>query len=755
MVKDSRRIAAILAADVVDYSRLTASDEAGALAALKIRRALFNESVAEFGGHEFGSVGDSLMAEFPSAVNAVLCALEIQRTTEKQNSPLTASRQMRLRIGVNLGDVIKEGGSAFGDTVNVAARLQALARPGGVVISGPVYDQVHGKIPARFVAAGSREVKNIRKPVKTFEVFPKNPSGLRHSMAGFFGSVASRRMRRAFFAVAALSVAVALGLFLREMPVSVTGERLGALLDANEAGTAPKSIAVLPFMNMSGDPGNDYLGEGLAEELANRLTRIPELRVAARSSAFAFKGKNLGVSEIADQLGVTYILEGSIKRQSDRVRVTASLVEGANGTNRWSNAYELPAADLLAIESDITAQVIKALQLVLGVRAAGASAVPGSGSVAAYDFYLRGRAYLRQPNSNKSLEAAEQLFTRALAEQPDFARAQAGLCQTRVERYMLEKVPAYVAAAVEACANAEALDSAAQEVHMAVAGLRLATGDSTEAEAAYRRALVLVPHAPDVLIGLAESLAAGGKTVEAESTFQRAIAAQSSYVAAHVAYGNFLLSQGRAPDAIPEYERAAILAPDDPNALNNLGGAHLYMGNFEKAADAFSRSLALEPRRASYSNTGTVHYYLGRYREAADMFRKATEFAPGDHRLWGNLADALLFDSRADEAEQTYRRALELVDGELAVNPQHAVNQAQAAYYLTRLGEEKRARRCIEIALAEGERDANVNYYVALAEIGLGDASKALRHARRARELGYPENLMRAAPELGEIRTRL
>ncbi|HEY5566992.1 MAG TPA: tetratricopeptide repeat protein, partial [Gammaproteobacteria bacterium] len=507
--------------------------------------------------------------------------------------------------------------------------------------------------------------------------------------------------------------------------------------------------------NMSGDPRNDYLGEGLSEELSNRLTKIPELRVAARTSAFAFKGKNMDVSEIADRLGVRYVVDGSVKRQADRIIVTAALVEGASGSNRWSNSYEPPSADFFAIESDIAAQVITALELVFGERSELSRPRLSGGTGIAYDFYLQGLAYLRQPRSAKTLEAAEQLFTRSLEEQPDFARAQAGMCETRVERYTLEKVPAHVAAAEEACANAEALDSTAQEVHMAVGRLRLATGNAAEAEASYRRALALAPQSPDVLIGLAESLAAGGEMGEAESTYQRAIATQSSYAAAHVAYGSFLFSQGRADEAVPAYERATQLTPDDPNALSNLGGAYLLMGNFEKAADAFARSLALEPRRASYANTGTVHYYLGRYDEAAEMYRKAIEFAPADNRLWGNLADALLFDSRPEEAKQAYRRALELADGELAVNPKHAVNQAQAAYYATRLGEKNRARRSIAIALSEGDGDVYVHYYVALAELGLGEKSTALAHARRARELGFAENLMRAAPELGEIRKML
>jgi adenylate cyclase len=753
-LKDSRKIAAILAADVVEYSRLMGADEEGTLAALRTRRAIFEAQVREFDGREFGSVGDSLMAEFPSAVNAVRCALAIQDRMERENAPLAAAARMQLRIGVNLGDVITESGSAFGDTVNVAARLQALAKTGGILISGTVYDQVHLKIPARFIAAGTRQVKNVKEPVRTFEVLPAEAPGIVGRIAGVVEHVASRPVLRAAAGIVVFVVAIALGLFWRELSVSGFGKHLSSLLESQREAT-PNSIAVLPFVNMSGDPDNDYLGEGLSEELSNRLTKIPELRVAARTSAFAFKGKDLDVGEIANKLGVSYVVEGSVKRQADRIRVTATLVEAASGSNRWSNSFEAPSADLFAIESDIAAQVMKALELLLGESAEASTLRPNNGNGVAYDFYLQGLAYLRQPKSAKTLEAAEQLFNRALTGQPDFARAQAGLCETRVERFALERVPALVAAAEEACANAEALDNAAQEVHMAVGRLRLATGDAAEAEASYRQAHVLVPQSPDALLGLAEALADGGKADEAESAYQRAIAAQTSYAVAHIFYGNFLLSQGRASDAVPVYERATILAPDNPNALSNLGGAYFYLGNFEKAADAFARSLALEPRRASYSNTGTMQYYLGRYREAEEMFRKAIEIAPADHRLWGNLADALLFDSRTGEATEAYRRALELVDGELAVNPRLAINQAQAAYYSTRLGDEKRARNAIAIALAEGDGDKDVHYYVARAELGLGNASKAIEHVNRARKLGYPDNLIRAAPELGEIRAGL
>jgi class 3 adenylate cyclase/TolB-like protein/tetratricopeptide (TPR) repeat protein len=750
--RDSRKIAAILAADVVEYSRLMGADEAGTLAALKSRRAIFEELVREFHGREFGSVGDSLMAEFGSAVNAVSCALELQQRVAAANAALPQAARMQLRIGVNLGDVIEEKGSVFGDAVNVAARLQALAKPGGVLISGAVWDHVHLKVRARYVAAGKRQVKNIAEPVRTFEVLPPQGPGVAGRIAGFLPRVASWRVRRAALVVATLAAAIALGQYWREIPLPGTGRNLGAFLQPQEAEAAPNTIAVLPFVNMSGHTGDDYLGDGLAEELSNRIARIPGLQVAARTSTFAFKGKQLGVGEIAARLGVRYVIEGSVRREASFVRVNAALVEAASGTRRWTNSFESQSGDFLAIEGNIGAQLQTALETLLGTPGRTPAQLPRGGNSVAYDYFLQGRAYLRDKKGLTSLDAAEQLFQRALAEQPDFARAWAGLCEMQVERYSLLRETALVTEAEDACNRARALDSSAQEVYEAEGRLRLETGDAAGAEAAYRKALALVPQSPDVLMGLGAALADGGKTGEAEATLRRAITAQPRYAAAHSAYAIFLFRRGRAAEAIAAFERATALEPDNAIAFSNLGGLYLYTGDFDRAAPAFARSLALKPDGANYSNAGTALYYRGRYREAAEMFREATELAPSDHRFWGNYADALRFDGRDSEALLGYRHALDLADAELAINPKHAVNHAQAAYYATRLGDRNRARASIALALPAGDDDAYVHYYVALAELGLDDSASALRHAKRARDLGYPEALLRAAPELGDLR---
>jgi len=753
MVRDSRKIAAILAADVVDYSRLMGADEAGTLATLAIRRRFFDTLVKEFDGRVFGSVGDSLMAEFASAVNAVQCAQAIQDCIANENSALPPDRRMALRIGVNLGDVIESGDSIAGDAVNVAARLQALAKPGGILISGAVHEQVRQRMPARFVDTGLRQVKNIRDPVRSFEVLPAAAPGPGGRIASAFSRIASRRVLRAAAIGGAIGVALGLGLFWRDLPVPTTGGNLGELVD--ERSPLPNSIGVLPFVNLGGDPRDDYLGDGLADELSTRLAKIPKLHVASRTSTVVFRGKGLSAERIAEQLGVSYVLEGSVRRQGNVVRVNAALVNGTDGKSRWSNSYEAASGDYFAIEQDIGRRVLTALELVLGSRPALAEPAERAGNVAAYDFFLQGLAYLRAPKTAKSLAAAEELFRRALAEQPDFARAQAGLCETLVERYTLERQPAHVTDAEAACGAAEALDRTAQEVHVAIGRLQLATGKPAEAELSFRDALALVPQSSDVLIGLGEALETGGKFDEAEKTYQRAVAVQPRYSVANMAYGNFLLSRGRPADAVRPYERATVFAPDNPNAFSNLGGAWLYLGEFDKAAAALSRSLELEPRRGSYSNLGTVQYYRGRYGEAAGLFRKAVDLMPTDHRLWGNLADAIYFESNSQAAEPAYRKALELVDAELAINPRHAVNQALGAYYSSRLGDTKRAQERIAIALAEGESDNTVTYYAAVVELGRGDRTQAISLARRARELGYPDVFMRTDPSLSEIRSAI
>ena len=285
------------------------------------------------------------------------------------------------------------------------------------------------------------------------------------------------------------------------------------------------------------------------------------------------------------------------------------------------------------------------------------------------------------------------------------------------------------------------------------------TGDVAEAEAAYRRALAIVPESPDALIGLAAALADGGDLDEAERTLERAIASQPRYAAAHTSSTASSCSrQGRPRDAIAPFQRATVLEPDNPGGFNNLGAAYLYAGDFDQAAEAFARSLAIEPRRTSYSNTGTGYYYQWPVStKRREMFRKATELAPSDHRLWGNLADALLFGGRRGRSRRGLRRAPSSSRrAELAVNPRHA-DQPGAGGVLFHPAPERGPGPTVhrERPGRRGQRQRSALLRGTGPSSGLGDEAGAIRHVRRARELGYPEVFLKSAPELGDIRNKI
>ena len=325
-----RKIATILSADIVEYTRLMGADEERTLAALKILRTIFSRLVHEFEGHEFGSVGDSLMAQFPSAVNAMRCALTIQRAVATENRMVPTDQRMSLRIGLNLGDVIDEHGTLYGDGVNIAARLQALARPGGVLLSSAVHEQVRGRIAATFRLVGPLRAKNISRAILTYEAIDTD----------FSRSV--------------------LPLGCKSDAAHVT-----SILHA-----IPSSIAVLPFINLTGDLGKDSFGDGMAEELIHVLTRVPGLHVPARTSSGAYKGRNMDVRQIASELDVEAVLEGSVRGAGERVRITAQLVDGLTGYHIWSQAFDRRFEEPLRLQHSIAVAIIRLADMRISNRAA-------------------------------------------------------------------------------------------------------------------------------------------------------------------------------------------------------------------------------------------------------------------------------------------------------------------------------------------------------------------------------------------------
>jgi len=514
----------------------------------------------------------------------------------------------------------------------------------------------------------------------------------------------------------------------------------------------PRTIAVLPLVDLSPAGGNAYLGDGLAQELATRLTRIPGLRVAARTSAFAFRDRNTDVRTIAQTLGVRHILEGSVLREGNQLRVTAQLIDSASGYAVWSQSYDRTWQDLLAIEDDLARSIIGTLQVVLSSDLAQRVSQAPTTHLEAFDRYLTGLAKLRGSADAAQLEQAEDSFRQALAVDPKFALAYAGLCERYSMGYDRTSDAALVAKAEDACGQALKLDGSLREVSAALAHLYLVSGRSTRAEALYREAVRTDPNDADGYVGLGEALDGQRRPDDAERAFRQGVEVEPSYWGAQTALGNFLFRHGRFAAAVPIYRRVTQLIPASPKSFNNLGAALEMSGDLGGAATAFERSLALEPTRSAYSNSGTVYYFLARYADAARMFGRATQLAQADHRVWGNLGDALWqIGGRRNEAQEAYRRAIGLARRSLEVNPQDALTWMQLAFYCARSGDAVHAAQYAGRAQALGPDDVYVHYYAALIALEQHDAGGALGALEQAVHGGFPPQLLRAAPDFNSL----
>ena len=385
----SRRLVAVFAADVEGYSRLMGADEVGTLKGLTERRAILDRLIGEHRGRIANTAGDSVLAEFGSAVDAVQCAVEAQTALAEANSSLAPDRRISFRIGVHIGDVMVRAGDLFGDGVNIAARLQTLANPGGVCISGATYDQVRKVLPMTFVDLGVQQVKNIQEPIRAYQV--SAPSETQEA--------APERVAEA------------------ESPPPMPDK---------------PSIAVLPFQNMSGDPEQEYFADGMVEEIITALSRFKWLFVIARNSSFTFKGQAVDVKEVGRRLGVRYVLEGSVRKASGKVRITGQLIDAVTGAHIWADRFERDLTDIFALQDEVTVAVVSAIQPKLLQTEIAMATRRRPENLTAYDFYLRAlqQFYL---TTREGVAEAIRLAHRALELDPrfGFVAALAGACHMR------------------------------------------------------------------------------------------------------------------------------------------------------------------------------------------------------------------------------------------------------------------------------------------------------------------------------------
>ena len=518
----NRRLAAILAADVVGYSRMMGADEAGTLASLKRHReTVFDPAVAAHGGRVVKLIGDGTLVEFPSVVDAVKCALAIQRAVNADAQP--NGQGIVLRIGVNLGDVIIDGDDIYGDGVNIAARLEPLAAPGGVCVASIVNESVGSRIDVRFIDGGEVTVKNIDRPIRVWKWHPGSD------------------------------------------PVAAQPVPAAAL--AGKARPEPPSIAVLPFNNMSGDPEQEYFSDGITEDIITDLSKIAGLMVIARNSSFTYKGKSVDIRNVGRELGVRSVLEGSIRRAGNRVRITAQLIDAATGGHLWADRFDRDLTDIFAVQDEVTRNIVEALKLKLTPGEEARIADNPTDSIDAHDLFLRGREILvGHITRRESYERARAFFERAIALDPAYGAAYAGLAMAHhlaFNNTWTDDPEATRRRATELAAKAVALAPNEALAHYAVGVTAGFNKDFVRGKAAAAKALSLNPN----FAGALGSLGA-----------------------------NEIFS-GNATAAIPYIERAVRLDPVTASQyLHFLGLAHFMLGNYETAAAHFRERILMIPR---------------------------------------------------------------------------------------------------------------------------------------------------------------
>jgi TolB-like protein/cytochrome c-type biogenesis protein CcmH/NrfG len=527
-MSQTRRLAAILAADVAGYSRLIGADEGGTLERLKaLRRDLLDPKIAEHRGRLVKTTGDGLLVEFVSVVDAVRCAVDVQQAMPQRNTSVAADNRIELRIGINVGDIVVEDGDIFGDGVNVAARLEGLAEPGGICVSARVQEDVAGKLDLAFDDLGEQQLRNIARPVRVCRVATERaPSAI----------------------------------LLPPLPDK-------------------PSIAVLPFTNLSGDPEQEYFADGVVEEIITALSRIRWFFIIARNSTFTYKGRPVDVKQVGRELGVRYVLEGSVRRSGDRIRITAQLVEAATGNHVWAERYDRDLADIFAVQDEITERVVAAIEPELYAAEQVRSQGKQPDSLDAWECVMRALALIGQGTRDENT-AAEALCRRAIAIAPSYGRARSLLAWALLRRTVwLGNLRTVVSEVSTETQIALALDDRDPWAHFAQGMLQMRLRRFGEAARALRQALDLNPN----------------------------------FALAHALLGTSLSHQGVNLEAVNSAEHALRLSPRDRHV-------------------GYYASLAI----------AGVHFTAGRYHEcvtwARNMIEKSPENVPGHAFLTAALA---------------------------------------------------------------------------------------------------------------------
>jgi TolB-like protein/class 3 adenylate cyclase/Tfp pilus assembly protein PilF len=601
---EQRRLAAIMFTDMVGYSAMAQRDDQLALSLLEEHRGLLREIFPKFHGTEIKTIGDAFLVEFSSALEAAQCAIEIQRTLAKRNHDVVSDRRIQLKIGIHIGDVIHRDGDVYGDGVNIASRIEALAGAGGICVSTDVERQIRNALEARFEKFGSADLKNIKLPMDLFRIILPWEKGADQGMAPSAKKAPALIMAAALIAI----IALAGWWFLqRSHPgrLQASGPVPNELTAAGGV-KAPeqRSVAVLPFVNMSDDKGSEYFSDGVSEELLTVLQKIPGLHVAARTSAFSFKGKNATAQEIGQKLGVAHLVEGSVRKAGDSVRIAARLTRADTGEELWSENYTRNLKDVFAVQTELAQTIVEQLRGRFGGADAGSTAKEkiqaevqaaekgGTKNVEAHQLYLQGRFYENR-HSEKSAREALAAYEHATELDPGFALAWAGVAGAHgwLAAFSTEggqkTFDANLSSAREAVTRALSIEPDLPEALLARGSIETNFDFNWNAAAqTLNKALALAPADPNVVIAAGNLEIARGNTDRALELYRKAVDLDPVNPQARAFLAFNLAATKRFAEARAEFPRVVELNPAAPWAHAGLGLSYLLENKFEEAVTA-------------------------------------------------------------------------------------------------------------------------------------------------------------------------
>jgi TolB-like protein/class 3 adenylate cyclase/Tfp pilus assembly protein PilF len=625
MDTEHRKLAAIMFTDMVGYSTLVQRSEKLALELLQEHRKLLRGFFPNYNGTEIKTIGDAFLVEFGSALEAAECAIAIQRAVRNRNACAPDGHQIHLRIGIHIGDVVHTEGDVFGDGVNIASRIESMAGVDGICITVDVERQIRNSLDARLERMGAAELKNIRIPMELFRiVLPGDGATAVPPQASSAKSPKKARWLLLGLGLAGIVIGTLTLVIQSRGPDRAAGFRQGT-----DAAIHAASVAVLPFANLGPDKTDDYLSDGISEEIIAALTRLKGLKVPARTSCFAYRNKSEDIRQIGRKLNVSHILEGSISRSGEQLRVTAQLINVFDGFHVWSDTYDRQVADLLGIRAEIAAHVAEALRGRLMRDELRQLEKGGEANPEAHRLYLQGRS-LWNRRTGESLRKAIELLDQALLKDPTYALAYAGLADCYVV------LPEYAGLPMrEACAKARAAAARALELDPELAQ----------------------PHATLAVIKMSFEW----DWSAAEADFRKAIALDPKYSTAHHWYAIFLRDQGRLEEALREIRVARELDPLSP-MINNFTGTILSdLGKHEEAMQVIWQQIAFDPSfAAAHESLGHALMLAGRYEDALTEFETAARLAGNETFTLGQVGIASAYAGKTARAEAVLKRLQEL-----------------------------------------------------------------------------------------------